>query len=147
MAIPDFPFPQDRLYERTQHMWVMREHATGDARVGIDALGLASLGDLAYIALHEIGTEVRRGQAMGTLEAAKMTGGIIAPVSGVVTARNSSALSDPYAVNQDPYGVGWLVMLRPNAWEAEAPGLVAGSAIAEWVLEEIARYREEGWID
>lgn len=128
-------------------MWVLKTEGVRAAAVGMDALGLASLGDLAFIVLNETGTEVKRGEPLGTLEAAKMTGEIIAPVSGVVAARNGAALGDPSSVNQDPYRAGWLVTLTPTAWDAEAAQLVSGEAIPAWVAAEIERYREEGWIE
>ena len=147
MDSSDFQFPDDRIYDRVHHMWARIDVAAGHARVGIDALGLASLGELAYIALHKVGTAVRRGESIGTLEAAKMTGDFLAPVSGVLTARNADALRNPYSVNEDPYEGGWLVAIAPDDWEGEAPLLVSGEDIPTWVAGEIERYRSEGWID
>lgn len=139
-------FPPDRYYDRTNHLWVKIE-ANGQARIGIDALGLETLGDLVYIALPEPGTGVNLARPMGSMEAAKMTGELIAPISGAIAARNERVLSDPSLVNRDNYGEGWLVTLTPNNWTTESAGLVSGAEVPDWAQAEIARYKNQGWIN
>jgi glycine cleavage system H protein len=128
-------------------MWAQFDIASGDVFVGIDTLGLASLGDLAYVTLKDVGTQVKRGESMGTLEAAKMTGDLIAPVSGVIVARNDKTVSDPSLVNQSPYVDGWMVVIKPSDWESESEQLVSGDDLPAWVGSEITRYRQNGWLD
>jgi len=143
---PDYPFPADRHYDRESHLWA-RPQADGPlVQVGIDALGLAALGDLAYVSLCQPGTAVRRGEPVGTLEAAKITGEILAPLSGVVRQRNDAAVRDPSLVNGDPYAC-WLVAIEPQDWPGEAEALVSGPRLAPWVADELERYRAEGWIE
>ena len=145
--IPEFDFPEDRHYDGDNHMWVKFEPTTHRVYCGIDALGLEALGDMAYISLQVTGGPVERGESIGTLEAAKMTAAVIAPVSGTLVARNEPAMRDPLLVNQDPYGQGWLVAIEPGDWQKEAATLVHGPAIVAWVEAEIDRYRRQGWID
>jgi len=127
-------------------MWTQLDSA-GKNMVGIDTLGLESLGDLAYISLQAAGMRVKRGESIGVLEAAKMTGDVIAPVSGTLMTRNKKVLRDPTLVNSDPYGEGWLVAIEPDNWEGEADELIHGPALSAWVEAEVERYRSEGWID
>lgn len=141
-----YPFPRDRFYDGAHHIWCLPDAALGEIALGMDPLGLESLGDLAFIAINDIGESVRRGEAIGTLEAAKMTGEIVAPVSGILAARNGAVLADPALVNRDPYGRGWLARIEPSDWEAESALLISGAGIGPWVDSEIRRYREEGWI-
>jgi glycine cleavage system H protein len=141
-----YTIPDDRLYSRENHMWAMKDSA-GIVTVGMDALGLAALGDLAYVILPPVGTQVQRGKSMGTLEAAKMTGGLIAPLSGKIVARNDAAVHNPSLVNQEMYGRGWLVQLQPSDWEGETKLLVSGDELPGWVDAELDRYRRQGWID
>ena len=143
----DYPIHADRAYDREHHMWAQLDAASGDVFVGIDTLGLASLGDLAYVTLKPVGTSVKRGQPMGTLEAAKMTGDLIAPVSGVIVARNDGVVTNPALVNQSPYVDGWMVVIKPRDWEGEAPQLVYGSDLPAWIEAELKRYDEKGWLD
>ena len=135
--------PTDRLYDGAHHVWAFRDSTTGRVKIGIDALGLDALGELAYISLQAEGIPVRRGDAIGMLEAAKMTSELVAPISGVITARNEAVLRQPGLVNQDPYAAGWLLEIEPSAWEEEAPLLLAGEAILDWVADELKRQQTE----
>ncbi len=142
-----YEFPDDRYYDATNHQWALLDPAGGHVLVGIDSLGLEALGELAYISLKSTGTSVRRGESIGTLEAAKMTGDIFAPVSGTLVARNERVLRDPLLINGDPYNEGWIVTIDPSDWEAESTELVHGPALLAWVETEIERYRAQGWVD
>jgi glycine cleavage system H protein len=143
--------PRDRHYEGTNHLWVRADTAEGPesarVRLGIDGLGLESLGELAYVSLREVGTSFARGDSVGSLEAAKMTSSITAPIAGTVVARNDAVLSDPLLVNQDPYERGWLLEIEPANWEAEAGELIHGDAIQPWVAAETKRLSAETLAD
>ena len=142
-----YSIPADRHYDRESHMWAQFDPSTGLVKVGIDALGLAALGDLAYVTLPAIGANVERGKSMGTLEAAKMTGNLTAPVSGVIVARNEGVIRNPFVINQEAYTDGWLVFIRPADWKNEVERLVSGADLPAWVEAELERYRLQGWID
>jgi glycine cleavage system H protein len=138
-------FPPELYYDRANHVWVRRDGET--ATIGLDALGLESLGDMAYLSLQAVGYPARRGESIGTLEAAKMVGDLIAPVGGVVTARNEDVLQDPGLINRDPYGAGWIVQLAPSDWASDSAELMHGAGLMAWVAAEIERYRAQGWIE
>src|SRR6266496_607564 len=138
----NYPIPSDQAYDRDHHMWAQFDSVSGDVFVGMDTLGLASLGDLAYVTLQPVGTSIKRGESMGTLEAAKMTGDLIAPVSGVIVARNDQTVSNPSLVNQSPYVDGWMLVITPSDWEAESAQLVSGEALPAWREAEFKRYQE-----
>ena len=140
-----YVFPPELYYDRSTHVWVRYQGET--ATIGLDALGLESLGDMAYISLQAVGLPAQRGAAAGSLEAAKMVGDIVAPVSGTIAARNEAVLRDPSLVNRDPYGEGWLLQLEPSDWARESAELVHGADLARWVEAEIERYRAQGWIE
>ena len=142
-----YSIPEDRHYARETHMWAKYDSTTGQVKVGIDALGLTALGDLAYVTLFPVGTVVKRGMRLGTLEAAKMTGGLESPVGGEIVALNGDAVRNPALVNQTPYSAGWLVILQPDDWQTESQQLISGDRLPEWVKSEIERYRDQGWID
>ena len=138
--------PSDRYYDATSHIWARKDPVTGRIVMGLDRLGLQSLGDLVCLRVQPVGSVVVRGESMGSLEAAKMTGDLIAPVSGIIIGGNSEALRDPTLVNRDPYESGWLVSIDPSDWQKESAVLVSGDAIAPWVESEIERYRKQGWM-
>jgi glycine cleavage system H protein len=141
MATVDrFELPDDLYYDRAEHAWV-RAEAEG-LRIGLDALGLDALGDVVHLTLVPEGTAVRRGEALGSIEAEKMVRPLLAPVSGTVIARNAGILETPRRMASDPYGSGWLILIQPTDWPAEAAELVQGPAVADWAREEIASYSE-----
>ncbi|MCH8927096.1 MAG: glycine cleavage system protein H [Candidatus Marinimicrobia bacterium] len=136
-------FPADRYYHSSNHMWAKETDENGEILVGIDALALDSLGEIAYASFVEINTEVKAGDSIGTLESAKMTTEIFSPISGVVSAVNDIVPETPLLINEQPYGEGWLVVIRASAWEAECADLISGEEIFEWSQNEIARYETE----
>ena len=144
--VTDLRFPKHLHFEKTNHTWSLAE-SNSRIVIGMDPLGLASLGELAYLSIDEVETMVRKGQSMGVLEAAKMTGEIIAPVNGKIVERNQEVLEDPFQVNKDPYGKGWLALIETQSWEEDSKKLVTGAKVAEWSASEMERYRQQGWID
>ena len=139
-----YHFPAELYYDRATHLWVRSAGAA--ATIGLDALGLESLGDMAYVTLPAIGTSVQRGAAAGSLEAAKMVGDLMAPISGTIVARNEDVLRDPGLINREPYGAGWLLQIIPSNWAGDSAELIHGAALTAWVEAEIERYRTQGWI-
>jgi glycine cleavage system H protein len=140
VTVDRFEVPDDLYYDRAEHLWV-REEASG-LRIGLDALGLDALGNVVHLDLVSEGATIRRGEAMGTIEAEKMVRPLVAPVSGRVMGRNVTVLENPLRINSDPYGSGWLVLVRPSDWPREAATFLHGPAVAAWFREEIASYSE-----
>ena len=140
-----FDFKPDRFYN-SNHLWSKQDDA-GIVTVGMDELGLDSLGELAYLTLPSEGTPVEMGKAMGSMEAAKMTGELVAPVSGIVIEQNDKVLQNPLLVNEEPYGNGWLVKIEPTNWEEESEAMVFGDNLPGWVEQEIERFETQGILD
>ena len=103
-----------------------------------------SLGEMAYLTLPDVGTAVEVGKAMGTMEAAKMTGEIYAPVTGFVVEKNDAVLQNPLLVNEKPYDNGWLVKIEPTNWEDESAGMVTDNYLSAWIDAEIERFETQG---
>ena len=110
-----FDLKADRFYN-SNHLWV-KKGDNGHVTVGMDELGLDSLGEMAYLTLPNVGAPVEMGKAMGSMEAAKMTGEIYAPISGMVVEKNDAVLRNPLLVNEAPYDNGWLVKIEPINWK------------------------------
>ena len=140
-----FDFKSDRFYN-SNHLW-SKQDETRQITVGMDELGLDSLGELAYLTLPSEGTPVEMGKAMGSMEAAKMTGELVAPVSGIVIEKNDRVLQNPLLVNEEPYGNGWLVKIEPTNWEEESETMVSGDKLPDWVEQEIERFETQGILD
>jgi glycine cleavage system H protein len=106
------------LYYTEEHEWVQR---TGDdtVRVGITDYAQSALGDVVFVQLPEIGTEVTSGESFGEVESTKSVSDLYAPVTAKVVAVNGDLESNPQLVNSDPYGEGWLVDLQVDGGSLE----------------------------
>ncbi|MFQ4149929.1 glycine cleavage system protein GcvH [Arthrobacter sp. LAPM80] len=100
--------PADLSYT-AEHEWVQAPTTDGMVRVGITDFAQDALGDVVYVQMPEVGTEVTADTVVGEVESTKSVSDIYAPLSGTVTARNEALDSDPSLINSDPYGAGWLV--------------------------------------
>ncbi|ACF12600.1 glycine cleavage H-protein [Chloroherpeton thalassium ATCC 35110] len=140
-------FPEDRFYDSRYHFWAKPDPTTGNVVIGIDALGLDSAGELVYMSFHSAGSRVRRHESLGSLEAAKMTGEILSPVSGTIIQRNTNVLEEPSIVNAEPYGRGWFVLINPDNWHDESKLLVSGNRITSWAKGEMMKRETESIFD
>jgi glycine cleavage system H protein len=102
--------PPDLQYT-AEHEWVRR---SGDdtVRVGITDFAQSALGDVVFVQLPDVGTEVRAGESFGEVESTKSVSDLYAPLSGTVTAVNGDLDGSPQLVNSDPYGAGWLLDIQ-----------------------------------
>ena len=104
--------PDDCRYTK-DHEWV-RLGADGLAAVGVTDYAQGELGDIVFVEIQPVGTEVEAEAPFGTVEAVKTVSELFAPVAGTVEAINDALDGAPETVNQDPYGEGWMVKIRPS---------------------------------
>lgn len=103
-------YPSDLKYTR-EHEWAALEE--GDrVRVGITDFAQDALGDVVYVDLPDVGTEVRAGEPFGEVESTKSVSDLFSPVSGKVVERNGALDDTPELVNQEPYGDGWMIVIE-----------------------------------
>ncbi|SNZ09722.1 glycine cleavage system H protein [Persephonella hydrogeniphila] len=100
----------DGLYYTKEHMWVKAEG--DDAIVGITDYGQHQLGDVVYVELPEVGTEVEAGDKVASVESVKAAIDVFSPLTGKVLSINEDLKEDPSLVNTDPYGEGWLYEIK-----------------------------------
>ncbi len=112
-----YRFDEEARYQKS-HEWARKE---GDEIVvGISDYAQASLTDVVYVELPEVGDTFARGDTFGVVESVKAASEVYAPISGEVTAVNEALADTPELINQDPYGEGWLVRVKPDnpdEWE------------------------------
>jgi glycine cleavage system H protein len=101
--------PDDLRYS-AEHEWVRTEG--GRVRVGITDYAQDALGDIVYVELPAVGTEVAAGGKMGEVESTKSVSEIYAPVAGTIVAVNEALPESPEQINEDPYGSGWICELE-----------------------------------
>jgi glycine cleavage system H protein len=102
--------PDDLRYS-VEHEWVRAEG--GRVRVGITDYAQDALGDIVFVELPAVGTDVAVGGKLGEVESTKSVSEIYAPVAGTITAVNSALPDAPERINDDPYGEGWICELEP----------------------------------
>ena len=119
--------PDDLRYSE-EHEWV-RVDGT-HARVGITDYAQDALGDIVFIDLPAVGSEVEVGGQLGEVESTKSVSEIYAPLSGTVTAVNDALADAPETINHDPYGEGWICEFELAA-DADPDALLSAAAYAE----------------
>ena len=103
--------PEDLKYAKS-HEWV-RAESDGSVTVGITDHAQDQLGDMVYVEVPETGRTLAAGEACAVVESVKAASDVYAPLAGEVTAVNEALAGAPETVNQDPYGQGWLLRMKP----------------------------------
>lgn len=106
----------DELRYSEDHQWVRAEGELW--RVGITDFAQDALGEVTMVQVVETQAQVDAGQEMGEIEAFKAMTDLYMPADAVVVEHNAALQETPAAVNHDPYGAGWLCVVRPVAIEA-----------------------------
>lgn len=102
-------YPSDFYYTK-DHEWIK---VKGDeATVGITDFAQKQLGDVVYVELPKIGTQLTFHQSIGVIESVKAVSDVYSPVSGEVIEVNSKLNDSPELVNNDPHGQGWIIRLK-----------------------------------
>jgi glycine cleavage system H protein len=125
-------YPTDLKYTK-DHEWTRIEGNV--ATVGITRFAVDQLGDVTLVELPKVGTAVKAGETMGTIESVKTVSDLMSPCSGKVTEVNEALADAPQKVNEDPYGEGWMVRVEMSA-PAEAGALMNAAAYETHVAAE-----------
>jgi len=124
--------PEELQYTR-EHEWIRR---TGDrVTLGITHYAQDKLGDVVYVDLPEPGQRVQAGDTVAEVESTKATAPVYTPVSGEVVEVNAALGEHPEWVNEEPYGKGWMVVIRTSGADPEKE-LLDASAYRALVAQE-----------
>lgn len=107
--VTDSEIPEELQYSEN-HEWLGLDGNTGT--VGITDYAQSQLGDIVFVELPEVGQQLEKGQAFGTIEAVKTVAEVYAPVAGEVVEVNAAVQEGAEVINTDPYGAGWLIKIR-----------------------------------
>ncbi len=97
----------------SEHEWVRREE-DGSMTIGITEHAQSALGELVFVEIPEVGSQVAAGDACAVVESVKAASDVYAPIGGEILAGNDALADAPEKVNEDPYTDGWLFRLRPD---------------------------------
>ena len=121
--------PDDLLYDVDNHIW-FREMGDGTVKIGMTTVATAMAGQLVAFTPKKVGREVQAGKSCATVESGKWVGPAKSAAGGEVAAVNDELVAKPSLANDDPYGAGWMVILKPADWAAAKATLVPGSQVA-----------------
>lgn len=130
--IDNLNFPEDLKYTETSE-WVKIE---GDkTRVGITDFAQHELTDIVYIEAPSVGSSVTKGEEFGVVESVKAAADFYAPVSGEIVETNEELNDSPDLMNSDPYGQGWMVVIKMTN-PSELDSLLSKEAYVEHIKKQ-----------
>jgi glycine cleavage system H protein len=103
--------PKELLYS-SEHIWCKKE-PDGGVRLGMTYYYQEQLKNIVYVELPKMGTIVKRGQPFASFESSKTAADLASPLGGTVLETNAVLMEKPGLINKDPYGQGWIVLLKP----------------------------------
>lgn len=125
----------DELYYHKDDTWVKVED--GNIRIGMTDFYQKLAGDTTYVDLPFEGDEVAQGEICGKIQSAKWVGKFVSPVSGEIVEVNEKLEDDCTLINKDPYGEGWIVVVKPSNMEEELKQLYHGDAVSPWLKQKV----------
>jgi glycine cleavage system H protein len=129
--------PQDCRYSKS-HEWVRIED--GEATIGISDYAQHALGDVVFAELPDVGRNLSKGESFGVVESVKAASDVYAPISGEVIKINEALLDAPETLNNDPYGEGWMLKLRPSNLEADLGELLDAAGYEQHIEDEASKH-------
>jgi glycine cleavage system H protein len=132
VKVADFEIPEG-LYYTKEHEWLKIEN--DKCRVGITDYAQKSLHEVVYVDLPSTGKTLTKKATFGTVESVKAVSELYAPVSGEVAEPNEKLVDSPELVNQDPYGAGWIVVVKPSRLQDDLKTLLKAEGYAEFLQE------------
>lgn len=124
---------QEGLYYTKEHEWMKIEN--GKCQVGITDYAQKSLHEVVYVDLPNLGKSLTQKAVFGTVESVKAVSELYSPISGDVVERNEKLADSPELVNQDPYGAGWIVIVKPSRLQDDLKALLTPEHYAEFLQE------------
>jgi glycine cleavage system H protein len=121
--------PDELLYDVENHIW-FRELDDGNVKLGMTTVATAMAGQLVAFTPKKVGRAVQAGKSCATVESGKWVGPAKSAAGGEIVAVNEDLVGKPALVNDDPYGAGWLVILKPEDWSTVKATLVPGTQVA-----------------
>lgn len=131
-TVRGFDLPEELHYVVEKHVWARRLE-DGTVRIGMTDVAQHLAKKVIVVRPKAVGKTLAKAQSAGTVESGKWVGPVPAPVAGEVVMVNDELVATPSLLNDDPYGRGWLLALRPSNWEADSSDLATGA-------EGLARY-------
>lgn len=135
-------FPEEGiLYDVDNQMWV-RFDDDGSITCGLTYIAQHIAGNILYVRPKKLGSDIPKGKRIAIIESGKYVGPINAPLSGKIIEVNRKVIDSASVVNDDCYGEGWVLRIKPANLDAERTSLLEGEEAMEAIREKMAR---ESW--
>ena len=132
LKVEDFEVPDNLRFTR-EHEWVVLEGE--NCRIGVTDYAQKSLHEVVYVDTPRVGKVLKQGEVFGTVESVKAVSELYSPVSGQIVERNDKLVQSPELVNQDPYGGGWIVVVKPSQLQEDMKTLLTAESYADYLKE------------
>ncbi|MGI9464994.1 MAG: glycine cleavage system protein H [Aestuariivirgaceae bacterium] len=120
--------PDELLYDVENHIW-FQETGDGNVRLGMTTIATAMAGQLVAFTPKKVGRSVKPGKSCATVESGKWVGPAKSAAGGEVVEVNEALVDAPAVANEDPYGSGWMVVLKPEDWDEIKSSLTPGADV------------------
>ncbi len=137
MNVGGYELPDD-LYYHSEHTWLKKQD-DGNVKIGMNQMWGSTAGDITYVDLPFEGDEIKQGDTCGKLQSAKWIAKLISPVSGEIIQTNEDLEDDATKINSDPYGEGWIVIIKPSNLDEDLNSLMQGESVKPWMEAEIKK--------
>ncbi|HMA32802.1 MAG TPA: glycine cleavage system protein H [Casimicrobiaceae bacterium] len=117
------------MYDVENHIW-FKEQGDGNVKLGMTTVATAMAGQLVAFTPKKVGKPVQAGKSCATVESGKWVGPAKSAAGGEIVAVNEDLVTKPSLANEDPYGTGWLIIIKPEDWAAAKATLTPGTAVA-----------------
>ena len=124
--------PSDLLYS-SEHIWCKKE-PDGNVRLGMTYYYQGQLKNIVYVELPASGAHLKHGQPFASFESSKTAADLASPLSGTILETNTVLAEKPGLINRDPYGQGWMILLKPDL-AAELDGLLSAKAYIDLIVK------------
>ncbi|MDR0372758.1 MAG: glycine cleavage system protein GcvH [Nitrososphaerota archaeon] len=129
VKVEQYEVPEGIYYSK-DFVWVKVE---GDkVRMGITDYAQKSLREIVYAELPGAGTQVKQNEPFGILESVKSVSDLVSALSGTIEETNEEVQSKPETLNEDPYGKGWLLVIKPSNLQGDLANLMDFDKAVEW---------------
>lgn len=129
------------IYYCKNHTWAYLEKG-GAARVGMDDLLLHIVGEVQFKNLKNQGDSISKGELMAQLDQGGKMLNIYAPVSGMIQSKNNAIEKEPWILNEDPYGEGWIYKIKPSNWINDTNSYYLAEEATTWSQKELNRFKD-----
>ena len=132
--------PQGLFYSKN-HTWMHLEKS-GYAKVGLDDLLLHITGGVELSNFKSHGERVSKGELIAEIMQDGKRLKIVSPLSGEIQSLNTALSENPEVLNEDPYGKGWILRIKPDKWVSETNSYLLADDALEWSKRELARFKD-----